>query len=82
MVIAEKLRCKAFVGSSHQDTERLENLAKSLELDELAVATWNNDPRCDLSSLAVPERQAACRDLADLIVQPTCRAARYASIPQ
>jgi luciferase family oxidoreductase group 1 len=42
--IAEKLRQKAIVGSSDQVAERLKELAKSLELDELVVVTWTYDP--------------------------------------
>ena len=43
MVIAEKLRCKAIVGSSEQIATRLKELAKSLDLDELVVVTWTYD---------------------------------------
>jgi alkanesulfonate monooxygenase SsuD/methylene tetrahydromethanopterin reductase-like flavin-dependent oxidoreductase (luciferase family) len=44
MVIAEKLRRKAIVGSSEQVAARLKELARSLELDELVVVTWTYDP--------------------------------------
>jgi luciferase family oxidoreductase group 1 len=43
MVIAEKLRRKAIVGSSEHVAARLKELAKSLELDELVVVTWTYD---------------------------------------
>jgi luciferase family oxidoreductase group 1 len=41
---AEKLHRKAIVGSSDQVTTRLNELAKSLDLDELVVVTWTYDP--------------------------------------
>jgi luciferase family oxidoreductase group 1 len=40
----EKLHRKAIVGSSDQVTTRLNELAKSLDLDELVVVTWTYDP--------------------------------------
>jgi luciferase family oxidoreductase group 1 len=43
LAIAEKLRRKAIVGSAQQVAERLQELAKSLELDELVVVTWTYD---------------------------------------
>jgi luciferase family oxidoreductase group 1 len=42
--IADKLHRKAIVGSSEQVAARLQELAKSLELDELVVVTWTYDP--------------------------------------
>ena len=44
MATAQKLRRKAIVGSKEQVAERLKELAKSLELDELVVVTWTYDP--------------------------------------
>ena len=44
VVIAEKLRRKAVVGSAEQVAARLKELAKRLELDELVVVTWTYDP--------------------------------------
>jgi len=44
MAIAQKLHRKAIVGSAEQVTARLNELAKSLELDELVVVTWTYDP--------------------------------------
>jgi luciferase family oxidoreductase group 1 len=44
VVIAEKLRRKAVVGSEEQVAARLKELAKRLELDELVVVTWTYDP--------------------------------------
>jgi alkanesulfonate monooxygenase SsuD/methylene tetrahydromethanopterin reductase-like flavin-dependent oxidoreductase (luciferase family) len=44
MATADKLRCKAIVGSSDQVAARLKELAKSLELDDLVVVTWTYDP--------------------------------------
>jgi len=44
MPIAEKLHRKAIVGSSEQVAARLQELAKSLDLDELVVVTWTYDP--------------------------------------
>jgi alkanesulfonate monooxygenase SsuD/methylene tetrahydromethanopterin reductase-like flavin-dependent oxidoreductase (luciferase family) len=44
MATAQKLRRKAIVGSKEQVSERLKELAKSLELDELVVVTWTYDP--------------------------------------
>jgi luciferase family oxidoreductase group 1 len=44
LATAEKLRRKAIVGSSEQVSERLKELAQSLELDELVVVTWTYDP--------------------------------------
>jgi alkanesulfonate monooxygenase SsuD/methylene tetrahydromethanopterin reductase-like flavin-dependent oxidoreductase (luciferase family) len=60
MVIAEKLRRKAIVGSSEHVAARLKELAKSLELDELVVVTWTYDtaPRhrsYELLAQALPE---------------------------
>jgi luciferase family oxidoreductase group 1 len=43
LATAEKLRRKAIVGSSEQVAERLRELAKSLDLDELVVVTWTYD---------------------------------------
>jgi luciferase family oxidoreductase group 1 len=43
MVIVEKLRRKAVIGSSGQVAVRLKELAKSLDLDELVVVTWTYD---------------------------------------
>lgn len=42
-VIAEKLRRKDFVGSSHQVAARLKAFATPLGLDELVVVTWTYD---------------------------------------
>jgi luciferase family oxidoreductase group 1 len=44
MAIAKKLHRKAIVGSSEQVAERLKELAKALDLDELVVVTWTYDP--------------------------------------
>jgi luciferase family oxidoreductase group 1 len=44
LVTREKLRRKAFVGTSEQVAEGLKELARSLELDELVVVTWTYDP--------------------------------------
>ncbi|MGH7797517.1 MAG: LLM class flavin-dependent oxidoreductase [Candidatus Binatia bacterium] len=44
LATAEKLRHKAIVGSSQQVAARLNELAKSLDLDELVVVTWTYDP--------------------------------------
>ena len=44
LAIADKLHRKAIVGSSQQVAARLQELAKSLELDELVVVTWTYDP--------------------------------------
>ena len=43
LAIADKLRRKAIVGSANQVAKRLQELAKSLELDELVVVTWTYD---------------------------------------
>jgi luciferase family oxidoreductase group 1 len=40
---AQKLRRKAIVGSSEQVAARLNELAKSLDLDELVIVTWTYD---------------------------------------
>jgi luciferase family oxidoreductase group 1 len=42
-VTAEKLRRKAIVGTAEQVAERLKDLARNLELDELVVVTWTYD---------------------------------------
>ena len=42
--ISEKLRRKAIVGTADQVTERLNELATRLGLDELVVVTWTYDP--------------------------------------
>ena len=42
--VAEKVRRKAIVGSSEQVAERLNELARHLELDELVIVTWTYDP--------------------------------------
>jgi luciferase family oxidoreductase group 1 len=44
LATAEKLRRKAIVGTKDQVAVRLEELAKSLDLDELVVVTWTYDP--------------------------------------
>ena len=44
VVIAEKVRRKAVVGSAEQVAAQLKELAKRLELDELVVVTWTYDP--------------------------------------
>jgi alkanesulfonate monooxygenase SsuD/methylene tetrahydromethanopterin reductase-like flavin-dependent oxidoreductase (luciferase family) len=44
MATAEKLRRKAIVGSAQHVAGRLNELAKSLDLDELVVVTWTYDP--------------------------------------
>lgn len=43
-VMAETLRRRAFVGTSEQVCAGLEELAHSLDLDELVVVTWTYDP--------------------------------------
>ena len=43
MATAQKLRRKAIVGSSKQVAARLNELAKSLQLDELVIVTWTYD---------------------------------------
>ena len=43
LATAEKLRRKAIVGSSEQVAARLQELARSLGLDELVVVTWTYD---------------------------------------
>jgi luciferase family oxidoreductase group 1 len=42
--IIEKLRRKAVVGTAEQVRSRLEDLAASLDLDELVIVTWTYDP--------------------------------------
>jgi luciferase family oxidoreductase group 1 len=44
LAIAEQLHRKAIVGSTEQVTARLQDLAQSLDLDELVVVTWTYDP--------------------------------------
>jgi luciferase family oxidoreductase group 1 len=44
LAMAEKLHRKAIVGNSQQVTSRLNELANSLDLDELVVVTWTYDP--------------------------------------
>jgi luciferase family oxidoreductase group 1 len=43
LATAEKLHRKAIVGSAEQVASRLNELAKSLDLDELVVVTWTYD---------------------------------------
>jgi alkanesulfonate monooxygenase SsuD/methylene tetrahydromethanopterin reductase-like flavin-dependent oxidoreductase (luciferase family) len=42
--IVERLRSKAFVGTSEQVATSLTALAQRLELDELVINTWTFDP--------------------------------------
>ena len=44
LVTAEKLRRKAIVGTSDEVTARLNDLAKTLGLEELVIVTWTYDP--------------------------------------
>ena len=44
LATVEKLRRKAIVGSADQVAARLQELAKSLDLEELVVVTWTYDP--------------------------------------
>ena len=44
LVTAEKLRHKAIVGTSDEVTARLNDLAKTLGLEELVIVTWTYDP--------------------------------------
>jgi luciferase family oxidoreductase group 1 len=44
LATAEKLRRKAIVGSAEHVVTRLQELAKSLELDELVIVTWTYNP--------------------------------------
>jgi luciferase family oxidoreductase group 1 len=43
LLTAEKLRRKAIVGSAEQVAEKLKELAKRLDLDELVIVTWTYD---------------------------------------
>jgi luciferase family oxidoreductase group 1 len=49
----EEMRAKGFVGSGDQVADRLQALARSLELDELVINTWAHDPAVRRRSYAL-----------------------------
>jgi luciferase family oxidoreductase group 1 len=63
MMTAEKLRRKAIVGSAQQVAVRLQELATSLELNELVVVTWTYDLAPRLRSYELLAREFGMKKL-------------------
>jgi len=53
----DRLRSQSFVGSASTVGSRLRQLARRLEVDELAVITWTHDPQAQRRSYELLARE-------------------------